>query len=336
MDPTVYCPRCRAPIGVLRDEGTEAVCPSCRYRYAFCQGTVTRFEARPVGAALPNRDRTVIQSFEYTLQVLASGAGQAFEFAVRGAVQTVYLQKGDTVEVCTVLGKGNRVEGTLVVSNLPGERYQLSTPGARARTVGLWGSGAGATGGMVLLLATGGFTALGTLAWPAWALFAGLGAALGHSIVDSRVRLAPAERNRLLSERQLYTERLAALAKVEHWRGQSAVEAEEIRRLSRLRTKMLDLGSEQYRHRIEVLERALNVYREQLRLSEELQAGHLRLAREADVEIESSQAARRLPDLDAFTNLHLDKRRELDTLEERRQALKLSLDAEAEVRQLGR
>lgn len=325
------CPSCMIPIGdALSGHAVlDVVCGKCTFEYRFKSGVLENRLSRQVALQRQTTKQDGIYHREYEFRLRTAGGGlDTIVFTVPGRDDWILARNRDEVTFVYTLKGGMPDELVTIINKTTCDTYPIAKPGSKAHGMAI-GVGwvvffgllivvwfvAGSFVVAIIVAAVGGGTS--------YALYARSSTAR-QELTGARAEQIKQQQGLLAQKQQLL---LAMAPSVRDFERHGAL----AQSLLDLREKMLSVGGEMYRSRIEGLEAALTVLEEQVGLDRQLMEGYAQAIKIVEIEIESGNAAEALPR--TVANALAAKAEELDAIRKRNEELETDLLANEEVEQ---
>jgi hypothetical protein len=307
----------------------DVVCGKCKFEYRFKSGVLEKRLSRQVTLQRQTTKQDGIYHREYEFRLRTTGGGlDTIVFTVPGRDDWILARSRDEVTFVYTLKGGVPDELVTVLNETTNDVYPIAKPGSKAHGAAVVVGCVVSFGLLVVVwFVAGSFVAAILVA----AIGGGTSYALYVKFNTPRQELTGAraeeieQRQGLLAQKQQLLLAMAPSARDFERHGTLA------QALLDLREKMLSVGEEMYRSRIEALEAALTILEEQVGLDRQLMEGYAQAIKIVEIEIESGNAAEALPA--TVANALAAKAEELDAIRKRNEELETNLLANEEVEQ---
>lgn len=322
----INCFCCHQPLYFLdfserRENFSVAICRKCKYKYALVPTEICSFSSTV--QVSPNSEYLSHRS--YKLRVIqADGTLESVEFSTLGRLEKITALAGDQVLLLYSM-RGRELEDLVWIENSTTKKSHLLL--IKPGTTGI------ATGFATAVLTLVGSSILaGFLQIPTNQLFwattipssIGMGAYVTkRSSIKVRDR---AELERLSSEQQLLAQKHELEQKIASLTTELQINQRLVQRLKALAQKMIAIGEEMYINQAETVSKAVTVLEKQLELTLNLINGYLQLAEIIEIEYETFQLTKQLPE-DVITKM-LNQLEELKVIESAKEELSLLVNSQ--------
>ncbi len=328
------CPRCSIPHAQSTEKSAilDSTCVKCGYAYRFAFGVVEKRSTRQITLQRESKNHPGSYQREYEFRLrLPNGELETFPFAVPGRDDWILARKGDEVSFVYTLNNGAIEELLAIENETTGQKYTISKAGSRAQKTALLVAGTLSCLSLIVTWISSGSPTFAIVAATVSAI-GGYALILANHASSSKRKLSPEARETLNRRQALLEQKQSLLLLAAPCFQDFERHGKLLDSMQELREKMISVGAELYRARIEKLDAALSILLQQLALDRELVEGYGRAIQMLEIEIDSQTTTDAVPS--SIVDTISAKTQELLSVRQRNQELEIALLANEEVEQV--
>jgi hypothetical protein len=333
MPDSLHCPACKASVYLPHPEESgdrlllEIICPKCQRKYSvsYVETKYSDSYLEPLPQQKPNQPIEYQRIYKLRVLGLAQTI-QAIEFSTIGRDEKFSAVPGDRLTLLYIMHKVRPPEPIFILNETTATSHQLFSPIQRARKAGSSAFVVTLLGGAFLSLLAG--FSQNPLNKRLWLVV--IPSAIGTGVYVTRRQIQLTKEQNLqtaarLSFEQNLLEQVHCVAKrLDKLHESISEETRLIERLKTVKQKMTLTDSQVYARRIETFERGIDAMEKQLKLSQNLIAGYLKVKSMLEIDYETSRLAEQLPENTAQEIV--TRLQELETIETQKEELSLLAD----------
>lgn len=321
-------------MGIDPDGTFQATCLSCSRMYRVVHGRLSERSSIQEAVLYLTSKLPSLYKRHYEFRITTPARDlKLLKFSIAGRVDQVPVRRGDMVSVL-YSSRGYILKKLISITNhTTGRDYVLPSP-ALGYTYLL--TSRGSLAAMVCLstlyLSFGQFL----ITLPVLVLSGYLYLKLIHAaqLTNPPLRMDVQEEVRLMTDQELLGQKHRLEQRVSELKYECHTNKTLIRQLQALSEKMLSFDRTLYSFRVNRIDRAVTILRQQMTNAKGLVAEYNKTLQMIEIEVETSKIAAQLPDAEEFMTMILGRLEELKAIEHQNQQLKFQLEANEEVRRL--